>query len=183
MILMMGVAGSGKGTQCELLAARLGYAHISSGNLVREFASDEQRTRMLQGLYLTDDDIVAMFEGALKKAPDANKVILDGIPRTIKQAEYLFAGSARGRWHLEAAIILDIAPEVVRKRMLERGRVDDTDTAITARIQEFQQQTLPVIDFLKQHGVTVFVIDGSQGIEAVRRLIDQDVAAVGLAVS
>ncbi len=88
----MGPPGSGKGTQSDLLITRLGYAHFSMGEALRDFGKGESemakriKGTIDQGIIVNDDDAKAIFFGAIEKL--ANKyegIILDGFPRTLGQ--------------------------------------------------------------------------------------------------
>ena len=167
MIIVMGAAGSGKSTQGELLATSLGYSYISSGALLRRYANDSQRQRMSQGLYLSDDEVLSLFQRSLNDISDTNKIVLDGVPRTLSQASWLLDGALKRGWQLEAVFVLDVSEDVLGKRMRGRARSDDTDEAIHARLREYMTQTRPVLDFLRSKAISVFEIQGDQPVEMV----------------
>lgn len=89
MIILMGIAGAGKGTQAKMLVDRDNYSIVATGDTFRKFATEEQRSRMLQGLLLQDEDIYEMLTKAFDAVPDLEKCILDGAPRSITQADWL----------------------------------------------------------------------------------------------
>lgn len=167
MIILMGIVGAGKGTQAKLLAEHSGYKPISTGELLRKYATEEQHRRMLAGELLGDDEIIAMVDKVLDEVEDPGKCMLDGFPRSVAQTEWLLDQAERGRFGLTAIIHLLVSEEVVRERMLNRGRPDDTPETITKRFHEYHTITEPVLEYLKGRGVKVYDVDGDQEPEAV----------------
>src|SRR3982751_5665832 len=103
MILLMGIAGSGKGTQGTMLADSRGYHLISMREVLRMYVTGEQRERMLAGELLNDDEIIKIVDQVLKSLPDDKEVVLDGFPRTIPQAEWLLEQVKAGRFKIRKA--------------------------------------------------------------------------------
>ncbi len=167
MIILMGLAGAGKGTQAKMLVEKYGYSLISTGDLLRTYASDEQKQRMLQGVLLRDDEIYDMIGKALDAVPDTSKCIIDGTPRSIPQADWLLAQAAQGRFTIDAVVHLEISEDVVRRRLLDRARPDDTDAGISKRFEEYHRATQPILEYLAQKGIPVYNVDGDQAPEAV----------------
>lgn len=162
MILLMGIAGSGKGTQGALLSKTINYHIISTGELLRAYGSKDQHSRMLKGVILGDEEVTAMLDTALADLDNQNNVILDGYPRTITQADWLLEAAKTGRFKLSGVVLLEASKQAVKDRLKERGREDDHDTAIDARFTEYEQATLPIIEHLREAGVPIFRINGEQ---------------------
>jgi adenylate kinase len=171
MILIMGIAGSGKGTQGKLLAEKRGLQVVSTGELLRSYGSEDQHARMLKGVILGDEEVTEMLKTALAHLPSKDNVILDGYPRTIKQADWLLDRAREGQFKLEGVLLLEASPEAVTDRLKDRGRVDDHEAAIKARFSEYEQSTLPIIEHLSRAGVSVFKINGEQPKESVHQEI------------
>jgi adenylate kinase len=169
MIILMGIVGAGKGTQAKLLADHSGYEPISTGELLRKYATEEQHRRMLAGELLADEEIIAMVDKVLDEVEDPSKCMLDGFPRSVRQTEWLLEQLEDSRFDLTAVIQLRVSEEVVRERMMHRGRPDDTPETITKRFQEYHTVTEPVLEYLRQHGVNVYDVDGDQEPEAVHQ--------------
>ena len=167
MILLMGIAGSGKGTQAQLLAEKKGYHIVTMGDVVRARVSDEQRARMLRGDLVTDDEIIQLLDEELRALPDQDNVLLDGFPRSIPQAEWLLEQAKSGRVRIQDVIHLVASREAVKARLLDRARADDNDAAIEKRFDEYQKSTSPILDWLSAHGVPVISINAEQAVEAV----------------
>lgn len=167
MIILMGLAGAGKGTQAKMLVEENGYSLISTGDLLREYATEDQKRRMHQGVLLEDAEIYEMIGKALDRVPDLTKCLIDGTPRSVPQADWLLEQVEAGRFTIDAVLHLEIAEDVVRQRLLERGRTDDTEESIAKRFAEYHRATEPILDYLKNKGIPVFRINGDQAPEAV----------------
>lgn len=167
MILLMGIAGSGKGTQGKMLADKYNYHLISMGDVLRMYVTGELREKMLRGELLGDEDIISIIDGVLTSLKDDEQVILDGFPRTIPQAEWLLEQVQKGRFHLESALHLVASKDAVKARLLDRARLDDKEDAIEARFAEYERSTMPLIEWLKNHGVKVVDIKAERSVEEV----------------
>jgi len=167
MILLMGIAGSGKGTQGKMLADARGFHLISMGEVLRMYVTGKQRERMLAGELLDDQEIITIVDQVLTSLPDEEEVILDGFPRTIPQAEWLLEQAQAGRFNLHLAFHLVASREAVKQRLVKRGRIDDKDAAIEARFDEYERSTAPLLDWLQKHGVEVVNVDAERSVEAV----------------
>lgn len=167
MIIFMGIAGSGKGTQSRLFAERDGYQVISTGELLRTYGSDQQRQRMLKGHILADEEVTELLNKALQSMPDQNKVILDGYPRRISQADWLLQEASKGRFHLAGVLHLVASRATVKKRLAYRGRPDDHDRAIEERFHAYEEATLPILKHFTQANIPIYEVDAEQSIEKV----------------
>lgn len=168
MIILMGVAGAGKSMQGRMFADEHGYAWISTGELFRVLVTGQRRQQMLEGKLLSDDEVIELIDDTLKQLIDTNQeFLLDGFPRTKPQADWLLKQVKDGRFGLTAIFNLKASREVVKRRLLERGRQDDTEAAIKRRFEEYETVTLPIIDYFKQAGVKVYDIDADRDPAAV----------------
>ncbi len=175
MIIFMGIAGSGKGTQSRLFAERDGYEVISTGELLRAYGSKEQQQRMRAGEILGDEEVTALLDKALLAMPDQNKVILDGYPRRISQADWLLQQQTQDRFDLTGVIHLVATRETVKDRLEYRGRPDDHDHAIEARFSAYEKATHPILKYFEDAGVPIFEVDAERSIEEVHDAIVQAV--------
>lgn len=170
----MGIAGAGKGTQAAMLVEKNGYSLISTGDLLRKYATEDQKRRMLEGVLLRDDEIYDMIGQELHKVPDLQKCILDGTPRSIPQAQWLLSQVEAGRFTITAVIHIAVTEEVVKHRLLARARPDDTEAGVAKRFEAFRKDTLPILEYLKQKGIAVHEVNGDQTPEEVH----QDIIAL-----
>jgi adenylate kinase len=162
MILLMGIAGAGKGTQGKLLVEKNGYSYLSTGEMLRRYATPEQQKRMLAGELLDDQEIIMMVDKALDGLSDARKSILDGFPRTIVQTDWLLEQVRKGRLELTAIFNLAASEAVVKERLLARGRPDDTLEAVARRFEEYKQVTLPILEHLHAANIPVYEVDATR---------------------
>ncbi len=173
MVIIMGLAGAGKGTQAKMLANKDGYHLISTGDLLRQYASAGQKARMLKGVLLKDAEIYSLINKALENTPHLKKCLIDGTPRSIPQAKWLIEQMVAGRFSIDAVLHLEVSEKVVRRRLLARGRSDDTEVGISKRFQEYYRATLPILEYFKQHNIPVDSIDADQPVEVVHKEILQ----------
>ena len=180
-LLIFGRQGAGKGTQCEYLIEHYGAVHISTGDMLRDAVAEgselgvRAKKFMDAGELLPDDLIVGIVRDRLAK-PDVEShgFILDGFPRTVAQAEALWEAAGD---HIDLAVNIDVPLDEVKARMLGRGRDDDNDEAIERRLELYEQQTVPAIEWIGDRGKLVEV-DGLGTPEQVR---DRLIAAIGTA--
>ncbi|MHB1865136.1 MAG: adenylate kinase family protein [Candidatus Saccharimonadales bacterium] len=169
MIILMGVAGAGKSLQGKLITDELGYRWLSTGEIFRSQLSEERKKEMLSGKLLDDTEVIAIVDKTLKEL--GNNVVLDGFPRTIVQAEWLLNEIKHLRFELTAVFNLVATKEVVRARLLARGRSDDDEQVIKKRFDEYENKTVPILNFFKQQRIVVYEINGDQTPEAVHQTI------------
>lgn len=144
-VIFFGPPGVGKGTQAVVIAERYGWAHISTGDMLRAHVKDgtalgvKAKSFMDQGLLVPDDLVIDMFLDRLERLGADQGFVLDGFPRTLVQAKALDqALAARGR-AIDLAINITAPDDVLIERMLgraaESGRSDDTPEAIRTRLE------------------------------------------------
>jgi len=162
MIILAGVAGAGKSMQGKILADEHGYAWISTGEILRVLVTGKRRQQMLEGKLLSDEEMINLMDKVLELIDTKQEFVLDGFPRTVPQADWLMDQVHEGRFELTAIIHLAASKDVVRARLLERGRLDDTEEAITKRFSEYEDVTMPIIEHLRREGAPVCDIDAGQ---------------------
>jgi adenylate kinase len=121
-IVLIGAQGSGKGTQADLLAQKMGIVHLASGDLFREEIGKKTdlglkaKAFMDRGELVPDEVTISMVLNRIGSLPDAQGVLLDGFPRTILQAQALDAGLQK----IDRKIDLGIYLKVPREELLDR---------------------------------------------------------------
>ena len=180
VVFMVGPQGSGKGTQAKALAEKLGFFHWEMGGVLRsqhdwKFADGRTVGELIdKGTLLTDDQVIEVFKAKMKDLPADKGIIFDGIPRRVGQAEYLMKYlKDQGRTSF-VTIFLDIPKEESIKRLMLRGelehRADDTKEGIEFRLKQYQEATVPMLDYLRT--CTVFLdVDGTPPIPDVAETI------------
>lgn len=167
MIILMGVAGSGKSMQGKILADEQGYAWLSTGEVLRVLITGQRRQDMLKGKLLSDDEVISVVERVLQLIDTTQEFVMDGFPRTEVQVDWMMNQIALGRLEQPVVFNLEIKEEIIRKRLKERNRPDDTDEAISARFSEYDRVTRPIIKYMRDKGVQVIDIDADQTPHAV----------------
>ncbi|GCE47781.1 adenylate kinase [Thermosporothrix hazakensis] len=125
-IILIGAQGSGKGTQAERLAHKLGIPHVASGDLFRKAIADktelgvQAKEYLDRGELVPDDITVAMILKRLSAPDCARGVLLDGFPRTIVQAQALDRGLASAARSVDCAVYLQVPRDVLVERLSGR---------------------------------------------------------------
>ena len=175
-IVIFGPPGSGKGTQSENLIKEYNLAHISTGDLLRKEISTNTalgalaKSHMDKGELVPDDVIIGMIDSYIDKMGKVNGVIFDGFPRTVDQAAALKKLLAEYKTGVSVCLNLELPNDELVNRLIERGktsgRSDDNMETIKARLEVYEKQTKPVLDFYKKEGVSVN-IKGVGSIDAI----------------
>lgn len=171
-VVLLGPPGSGKGTQAERLARKLGVPAISTGEMLRGAAAagtplgKRVEGIMLQG-HLVDDQTMADVVRERLEQDDARQgFLLDGYPRTMPQAETLEAILDAQGTRLEAVVLIEVPEPVLVERALSRRRPDDTDEVIRERLSVYGKDTEPVAGYYRGRGL-LQAVDGDQPIDRV----------------
>jgi len=161
VVLLMGPPGAGKGTQAAKLAASRGLRKLSTGDMLRDHVKrgtelgQRAKSLMDEGVLVPDELIVAMVKDELVGMSPV-KVLLDGFPRTIRQAEALDAMLKELGAPIDAVVVLSVDSEELVRRLIGRaaaeGRSDDNEDTIRTRMQVYQEQTRPLLDYYRAAG-------------------------------
>ena len=202
-LILLGAPGAGKGTQAEVLSRKLGIPTISTGNMLRAAISNgtavglEAKSYMDKGALVPDSVIIGIVKERLAEPDCANGFILDGMPRTIPQAEALEANDI----HFDAVVSLEIADDEIIGRMSGRRvcpkcgatfhvvsnppktegvcdvcgdaliiRPDDAPETVQSRLDVYHAQTEPLKDFYARLG-NLRPVENAGSIEAVSQAI------------
>ena len=161
-LVILGRQGSGKGTQCARLVAHYGTIHVSTGDMLRAAIVEgtplgRKADAVMKAGNLVSDEIIngIVAERLAKDDIATHGVLLDGFPRTPVQAEALEAMVGAGG--LDVAVNLEVPVEVVKQRMLLRGRADDTPDAIERRLSLYTKETAPLLEWFATRKLLVEV--------------------------
>ena len=208
-LILLGAPGAGKGTQAGIISKKLNIPTISTGNILREAIKNGTETGlkaksfMDAGKLVPDDVIIGIVRERVARADCANGFILDGVPRTIPQAEALEAAGI----HFDAVVSIEIADEVIEARMTGRRvcgscgssyhvtanppkiegicnacgselvtRPDDVPETVRSRLAVYHKETEALKGFYEKLG-KLRLIEGNQPIEDATRDI---LAALGV---
>lgn len=208
-VILLGAPGAGKGTQAEIISEKLGIPTISTGNILREAVKNgtevglKAKAFMEAGQLVPDEVIVGIVKERVAQ-PDCQKgYILDGMPRTIPQAEALVAQDVK----IDKVVSIEIEDAVIEARMTGRRvcascgasyhvvanpsktegicdscggelqiRKDDAPETVKNRLQVFHNETEPLKEFYQKMGV-LSEVEGNQPIENATKDI---LAALGV---
>ncbi|MDM4770002.1 adenylate kinase [Solimonas sp. SE-A11] len=167
-LVLLGAPGSGKGTQGEKLVAHFGIPKISTGDALRaavkagtELGKKAKATMDAGGL-VANEIVIGIVEERLGQADAQKGFILDGFPRNTAQAEVLDGMLKRlGQPGIDKAVHLHVTDEEIVKRLLDRaqkeGREDDKEDVIRKRIEVYNAETRPLLDYYSKQGKVVTV--------------------------
>lgn len=173
-LVLIGIPGSGKSTQGNLLSAQLDIPYLSTGHIFRQLSQEKSqlghyvKATISSGLLIPDDKTIEIVKSYLEKPEYKKGYIIDGFPRTVTQAKQF-------KNTFDKAIYLEIPDKEVLWRLAYRGdalRTDDTITTIKKRIEIFHKNTEPVIHFFKRLR-KLEIVDGSKSIKEVNKQILQ----------
>lgn len=171
-IILMGIQGSGKSTQGNLLSKKLGIPYLSSGHIFREMAKEKTRwgryikETINAGVLVPDRKVVPIIEEYLSKPEYDRGYILDGFPRTLYQAKSFTQ-------KIDKVFYLKISDKEALWRISYRNdlvREDETLQALRKRIELFHKFTEPVLAYYRKRELLV-EIDGEQKISKVHKEI------------
>ena len=197
-LILLGAPGAGKGTQAEIISKRLNIPTISTGNILREAIKNGTPTGlkakefMDNGKLVPDDVIIGIVRERVAREDCANGYILDGVPRTIPQAQALGDAGI----HFDCVVSIEIADSVIEARMTGRRvcgscgasfhiaanppkkegvcdlcggelviRKDDAPETVKNRLKVFHTETEALKDFYRKLGI-LKLVEGDQPIEA-----------------
>ena len=184
--IIFGPPGSGKGTQASRIEQEFKLKHLSTGSILRHEVAlgtptgKEAGRIMAAGDLVPDELIVDIVRGRLPEAEaEAAGVLLDGFPRTERQARALDAMLAGEGHQVDRVLALEVPEADLIDRLLHRaqveGRADDTREAITERMREYHHLTEAVLRHYRKQGVPVEPIDGTgspdEVFERIRRAV------------
>lgn len=158
-IILIGPPGAGKGTQAKLISEKLGLIHISTGDLIREEQANDTKIGKLanqlidKGQFLPDNIVTTMVKQKVIDNSTAPGFIFDGFPRTVDQAKSLDEFLNSRKTPINKIILLEVADHIIKKRISERAllsnRADDNAEVVQTRIDVYNKQTVPVLNYYK----------------------------------
>lgn len=177
-LILFGPPGAGKGTQSQKLAEKYELIHLSTGDLLRSeikagtTLGKEAKSLIDAGKLVPDAVVVGMVKNKVESNLNAKGFIFDGFPRTIEQAKSLDEILSAVEDDISLVLALDVNEDELTRRMLARGRKDDTEEVIRDRFKVYNEETHPLKEFYsKQDKFTA--VNGMGDIEEVsQRLQD-----------
>jgi adenylate kinase len=185
ILILFGPPFSGKGTQGKILAQRLGYNHISTGDILRKEKEMNSELGVIaqeyskKGLLAPDDVLEKLVEKELKSNRINQGIILDGYPRTLSQAETLFQLCDKYGVQMQKVVFLKVSTPELIIRGIERGKTsaredDKNPEVIQKRIEVYHSETKPVAAFYSKLNL-VLSLEGEGEIEQIADRIMEEV--------
>lgn len=180
--LLLAPPGAGKGTQGQRLADRHGVPHLATGDLLRRHVAEgtqlglAAKEHMDRGGLVPDALVIDMVLEELGGTDPMKEFLLDGFPRTLRQALAAYEWGVAMDRTFEAVIMLEVPEDELVRRLIARGqqagRSDDTDEVIRNRLRVYEDNTAPLVDFYEERGILVR-IDGTGDVDEVTDRIDR----------
>ena len=164
MIILFGLAGSGKGTQGKALSELFGWRTLSVGEAIRQ--TGEYDDIINQGKLIPDDDVIKMMDKQIAKVESEGfDIILDGYPRNAYQAEYIMRTMAD---KIDGAIVLEVPKEELYKRLALRGRADDLEKeSINRRFEIIEQNIDKILSLFEAKNIPIERVSGVGKVDEV----------------
>jgi adenylate kinase len=185
-LILFGPPGAGKGTQAIKIAEKYGWKHVSTGDILRSEVSQgtplglKVKKVMEAGTLVSDELLIDIMESVFRKNNTAGGFVLDGFPRTLKQAEELDQMLSKLGTNVSLVLSLEVNEEELVKRLLKRaqeqGRKDDTEEVIKNRLVQYHKHTKPLMDYY-QHQKLLKNVMGMGSIDDIFVTLCQSIPA------
>jgi adenylate kinase len=164
-----------------------GLPHIATGDMIREMSElaselgQELKAVSARGDLVSDDLMIRLIRDRLSRGDTVAGFVLDGFPRTMPQAEALYELLRELRRDLDVVFDFQVPDrEVLMQRLLARaaveGRSDDTPDVIQRRLELFDRETAPLVEYYRSHQANVVGVHADRSIDEVFREIDEALA-------
>ena len=175
-IIIFGPPGAGKGTQSKFIVEKYKLYQLSTGDLLRDEIKNKtelgsQISSIINSGELVSDSIVGrLIEKFVSNEIFRNKIIFDGYPRTINQAENLDEILKKYNQKIDLILKLSVSLETIKKRIIERQvqekRTDDNEEIALKRFKTYEKSSEPIIEYYKRANL-VKVINGENSISEI----------------
>ena len=186
-IVIFGPPGAGKGTQSKFIVNKFNLFQLSTGDLLRNEIKNKSKlgseisSIMNSGELVSDNIVNNLIEKFISNDTYKNKIIFDGYPRTIIQAENLDVLLKKYNQKINIVLKLSVSLETVKKRILERQtqekRADDSEDIAIKRYKTYEKSSEPVIDYYKQSNL-LKVVNGEAEISEINSEISGLIDAI-----
>lgn len=170
MVILFGLAGSGKSTQGQILAEKYGLEWLSVGQVLRDTGKFDKILE--KGELVDDKKVVEIMNKKIKEIREKGKdIILDGFPRDIAQAKMISKDLAGD---IKKGVVLEVPKDELLVRIMARGREDDTREAVERRFEIVEKNLKSILRELEKKGVKIKRVSGVGSIEAVTKRLERE---------
>ena len=179
-LVIFGPPGAGKGTQSKFISKRFKLYQLSTGDLLRNEIKNNtelgsQISSIINSGGLVSDEIVGnLIEKFVSNENYKNKIIFDGYPRNLKQAESLDELLKKYGQKIDIVLKLSVSLKTIKKRILERQvqekRTDDNEEIAIKRYETYEKSTKPILEYYKKQN-PIKEVNGEQKIEQINKEI------------
>ena len=177
-VIVLGPQGSGKGTQAKKIASTYGVPHIATGDMIREMKErPTELGRELREVYdrgdlVNDEMMIRLIRDRLDRGDTLPGFVLDGFPRTLVQAEALDDLMSELSRPIDVVFEFQVPNrrqllDRLLKRAAEENRSDDTPDAIQRRLELYEAETAPLVEYYRSTRGNVVGIHADRTIESV----------------
>ena len=177
MIIFFGPAGAGKSVQGQMLAARNGWRWLSAGQLLRDTHDIELIKQMQSGKLVNSEQVNQLMGDAIKRSANIDRVILDGFPREMSQAQWLINNQSHHGRDIQLVVVLEVPKSELLKRLEVRGRADDIPEVIDERLKIYRTEIYPILTYLTEQDAPIVHIDGVGTVGQVHDKIMEELEA------
>tara|TARA_A100000164_G_C21759655_1_gene700953 strand:+ start:356 stop:919 length:564 start_codon:yes stop_codon:yes gene_type:complete len=181
-VIIFGPPGAGKGTQANNIVKKFNLYQVSTGDLLRNEVKNQSEIGkdieniISKGDFATDVIVNELIKNVVFDPLKKNKLIFDGYPRSLSQAENLDFLLDNSKQKIDFIFYLNVKKDTILKRIEKRKilekRADDNSSTILKRYDTYMETTKPVLDFYSKKS-NFYEIDGDQKIEEISSKIEQ----------
>ncbi len=186
-LIIFGPPGAGKGTQADYIVQKYNLYQLSTGEVLRnEIRNKTQLGKEISsiinsGSLVSDDIVKQLVEIFISDEKYKNRLIFDGYPRNLSQAETLGKLLSKYGQRIDLVLQLSVSLDTIKKRILERKtlekRDDDTEEIAVKRFKTYEKSTEPVIEYYKKLNL-LKVVDGERSIDQINKEISDIIALI-----
>ena len=180
-IILFGPPGAGKGTQSKYLVSKLKNFQVSTGDILREEIKNNSEigqqisNNMNEGKFVSDEIVNSLIEKLMLDPQKRDKLIFDGYPRSLSQAQYLDLLLDKSNQKIDHIFFLNVNKDTIIERVEKRktleNRSDDNTDTILKRYDTYMETTRPVLDFYSKNP-NFHEINGTQEIDQITKEIE-----------
>ena len=186
IVFVIGGPGCGKGTQCKKIVENFKYQSFSTGDLLRKYVKDKKEgykeidDQMQKGNLISSETLMKVLKEYILNSR-IKKILVDGYPRNQENID-VWEKEMKDLVEVKGALYIEVSNEEMKKRLLGRneGRADDNEETITKRLETFDKETKPIVDYFEKQG-NLIKIDGMKTVDEISKEIAEKFKEKGLA--